>query len=105
MVFYFSAVGLNYTIECILRFVRFLKSIKDPLAMIDNVINLGIVGVGKIVRDQHLPSIAKNKDFKLSATASRNASLEGIDSFIDIASMLDSSPISFNIFKKVTKYF
>jgi D-galactose 1-dehydrogenase len=93
VVFYFSAVGLNYTIECILRFVRFLKSIKDPLAMIDNVINLGIVGVGKIVRDQHLPSIAKNKDFKLSATASRNASLEGIDSFIDIASMLDSSNV------------
>ena len=37
-----------------------------------SAINLAIVGVGKIVHDQHLPSIAANADFKLVATASRH---------------------------------
>jgi D-galactose 1-dehydrogenase len=57
--------------------------------MPNKVINLGIVGVGKIVRDQHLPSIAKNAGFNLSATASRNASVDGIQAFSDIASMIE----------------
>lgn len=61
--------------------------------MTNKVINLGVVGVGKIVRDQHLPSIAKNPKFNLVATASRNASVDGVQSFVDIASMLDSSDI------------
>ena len=39
-----------------------------------STINIGIVGVGKIVRDQHLPALAGNSDFRLVATASRNAS-------------------------------
>ncbi|MDO9306657.1 MAG: gfo/Idh/MocA family oxidoreductase, partial [Mesorhizobium sp.] len=38
-------------------------------------IRLGIVGVGKIVRDQHLPAIARNKDYALVAAASRNATV------------------------------
>ncbi|MFQ3245868.1 MAG: D-galactose 1-dehydrogenase [Arenicella sp.] len=57
--------------------------------MSNKVINLGIVGVGKIVRDQHLPSIAKKPGFNLSATASRNASVDGVRAFSDIASMLE----------------
>ena len=55
-------------------------------------INLAIVGVGKIVRDQHLPSIAKNPDFKLVATASRHGTVEGIQSFTTIDAMLDAVP-------------
>ncbi|MGO8352352.1 gfo/Idh/MocA family oxidoreductase, partial [Rhizobium johnstonii] len=39
-------------------------------------INLAIVGVGKIVRDQHLPSVAKNPDFELVAMASRHGTVE-----------------------------
>ena len=34
-------------------------------------IKLAIVGVGKIVRDQHLPAVAGNADFQLVAAASR----------------------------------
>ncbi|MGR9175201.1 Gfo/Idh/MocA family protein [Rhizobium leguminosarum] len=55
-------------------------------------INLAIVGVGKIVRDQHLPSIAKNPDFALVATASRHGTVEGVKSFTTIEAMLDAEP-------------
>jgi len=60
--------------------------------MNNNKINLAIVGVGKIVRDQHLPSIEKNANYELIATASRNASVDGVESFKDIESMLNSVP-------------
>ncbi len=53
-------------------------------------INLGIVGVGKIVRDQHLPALAKNPDYRLAAAASRNATVEGIANFPTIEEMLDA---------------
>ncbi|KQV11255.1 galactose 1-dehydrogenase [Rhizobium sp. Root1203] len=55
-------------------------------------INLAIVGVGKIVRDQHLPSVAKNPDFNLIATASRHGTVEGIQSFTTIEAMLEAIP-------------
>ena len=51
-------------------------------------IRLGIVGVGKIVRDQHLPALAKNSGYRLVATASRNASVDGVESFKSIEEML-----------------
>lgn len=55
-------------------------------------IRLGIVGVGKIVRDQHLPAIAKNPDFALAATASRNGTVEGVPAYRSIEEMLDAHP-------------
>ncbi|WP_102958041.1 Gfo/Idh/MocA family protein [Mangrovicella endophytica] len=55
-------------------------------------IRLGIVGVGKIARDQHLPSIARNADFELVGAASRSASVEGVANFPDLAAMLDAVP-------------
>ena len=55
-------------------------------------IRLAIVGVGKIVRDQHLPSIAANPDFELIATASRHGTVEGIASFTAIEDMLAAVP-------------
>lgn len=55
-------------------------------------IHLAIVGVGKIARDQHLPSIAKNSDFQLVAAASRHGSVDGIDNFTSIEEMLEKVP-------------
>ena len=52
-------------------------------------IKIGIVGVGKIVRDQHLPALARNPDFRLVATASRNATVDGVQGFATIEAMLD----------------
>ena len=55
-------------------------------------INLAIVGVGKIVRDQHLPAVAGNADYRLVAAASRNGRVEGIDNFGSIEEMLSAVP-------------
>ncbi len=55
-------------------------------------INLGIVGVGKIVRDQHLPSIAKSAEFNLVATASRHGTVDGVPAYKSIEEMLDAVP-------------
>ena len=51
-------------------------------------IRLGIVSVGKIVRDQHLPAVAANPDFELVAVASRNATVDGIANFRSIEDLL-----------------
>ena len=53
-------------------------------------IRLGIVGVGKIVRDQHLPALAKDSDYRLVAAASRNATVDAVANFSTIEEMLAS---------------
>lgn len=55
-------------------------------------VKLGIVGVGKIARDQHLPVIAASPDFQLVAAASRNAQVDGVRNFTSLAEMLDAAP-------------
>ncbi|ATU92033.1 Gfo/Idh/MocA family protein [Phyllobacterium zundukense] len=55
-------------------------------------INLAIVGVGKIVRDQHLPSVARSADFNLVATASRHGTIDGVPAYKTIDEMLDAVP-------------
>jgi len=51
-------------------------------------IRLGLVGIGKIARDQHLPALAANSDFALVATASRHAQLPEIPAYSDIEALL-----------------
>ena len=41
-------------------------------------IRLGIVGLGKIARDQHLGAIEATDGIELTAVASRNAKLDGV---------------------------
>jgi D-galactose 1-dehydrogenase len=55
-------------------------------------IALGIVGVGKIVRDQHLPALAKDANFRLAAAASRHGKVDGIPNFPSIEAMLEAVP-------------
>jgi D-galactose 1-dehydrogenase len=55
-------------------------------------IHLAIVGIGKIVRDQHLPAVAGNADYRLVAAASRNGRVEGIENFGTIEAMLAAVP-------------
>lgn len=55
-------------------------------------IRIGIVAVGKIVRDQHLPALASNGDFELIAAASRNATVDGIANYATIENMLAAEP-------------
>ncbi|PNU06803.1 Gfo/Idh/MocA family protein [Novosphingobium guangzhouense] len=56
-------------------------------------VRLGLVGIGKIARDQHLPAIAANPDFTLAATASRHGSVEGVTGYHDIAEMAAACPL------------
>jgi predicted dehydrogenase len=53
-------------------------------------LRIGLVGLGKIARDQHLPALAANPDYVLSAIASRNATLDGVAHFMTIEAMLES---------------
>lgn len=55
-------------------------------------IRIGIVGVGKIVRDQHLPALAKDQDFHLVAAASRHGKVDGIPNHPTIEVMLAAEP-------------
>jgi D-galactose 1-dehydrogenase len=55
-------------------------------------IRIGIVGVGKIVRDQHLPALAANPDFLVAAAASRQGKVDGIPNFPAIEAMLAEMP-------------
>ena len=53
---------------------------------------VGIVGVGKIARDQHLPAIANNPGFRLVAAASRHAQVEHVRNYPDIETLLAAEP-------------
>lgn len=53
-------------------------------------IRIAIVGLGKIARDQHLPTLAGNLDYELMAIASRHASLEGVPSYATLTELLAS---------------
>lgn len=57
-----------------------------------STIKLAIVGVGKIVYDQHVPAIAGNANFSLLATASRNNTIDGVESFVTIEALLAARP-------------
>jgi len=57
-----------------------------------NPIRIGIVGVGKIVRDQHLPALAADPDYQLVAAASRHGKVDGISNFPSIEAMLEAVP-------------
>lgn len=54
------------------------------------MIRIAIVGLGKIARDQHVPTIRAGRDFELAAIASPHSSLEGVDHYPDIESLLDA---------------
>ena len=54
---------------------------------------IGIAGVGKIARDQHLPAIAGHSGFKLIAGASRNAKIDGINNYQNVDDMLAAEPL------------
>jgi D-galactose 1-dehydrogenase len=56
------------------------------------MLKLGLVGLGKIARDQHLPSIERTPGAELIAVASRNVQAEGVANFPDLPAMLAECP-------------
>jgi D-galactose 1-dehydrogenase len=57
-----------------------------------NPIRIGIVGLGKIARDQHLPAIAATSGIELTAIASRHAKLDGVRHFATLDELLAQAP-------------
>lgn len=55
-------------------------------------IRLGIIGVGKIARDQHIPALHADPDFAFVAAASRNANADepGVEDYYDLDAMIAS---------------
>ncbi len=51
-------------------------------------ISIALVGIGKIARDQHIPSIAEGSDFDLKAAVSRHGKVEGIDNHTEFDGFL-----------------
>jgi predicted dehydrogenase len=51
-------------------------------------LKLGLVGIGKIARDQHIPALAADPRFELVACASRHARVDGVANFTDIEGLL-----------------
>jgi predicted dehydrogenase len=57
-----------------------------------NPVRIGLVGIGKIARDQHIPAIAGNPDTVLVAAASRHGRVDGVANFTSIEAMIDGAP-------------
>jgi len=55
-------------------------------------ISIAIVGLGKIARDQHVPSLAATEAFRLVATASPHDTLDNVPGFPGIGSLLAARP-------------
>ncbi|MBC8027724.1 MAG: Gfo/Idh/MocA family oxidoreductase [Steroidobacteraceae bacterium] len=55
-------------------------------------LKVGLLGIGKIARDQHIPALRANPKFQLVACASRNTTVEGTANFPDLATMLAGVP-------------
>lgn len=53
---------------------------------------IGLVGIGKIARDQHLPALAGDTGFELIATASRHGRVDGVDGYNSVGEMLAARP-------------
>jgi D-galactose 1-dehydrogenase len=57
-----------------------------------STIKIAIVGMGKIARDQHVPSLRANPDFELVAAASPHGKLDGVPNFLDMDALLQAMP-------------
>lgn len=53
---------------------------------------IGLIGIGKIARDQHIPVIAASDEFELIAAASPHHQLEGTQNYPSIEALLEGSP-------------
>jgi D-galactose 1-dehydrogenase len=55
------------------------------------VIRIAVVGLGKIAHDQHLPAIANDPNFRLTATVEPNgAGIDGVPHYQDLTALLSS---------------
>ncbi|MGB3316098.1 MAG: Gfo/Idh/MocA family oxidoreductase [Albidovulum sp.] len=53
---------------------------------------IALIGVGKIARDQHVPAIAASADWDLVATLSHEGTVDGVPAFTDLDELLQHCP-------------
>ena len=53
---------------------------------------IALVGIGKIARDQHVPTLRAAPEWELAATASRSGSVEGVEAFASVGALLAARP-------------
>lgn len=53
---------------------------------------IALVGIGKIARDQHVPSLASSNDFELVAAVTHHEPLQGVPTFTTISAMMAAMP-------------
>ena len=56
------------------------------------IIRVGLVGVGKVARDHHIPVLRASADFELVACADHKNDVDGVANFATIEEMLTSGP-------------
>jgi predicted dehydrogenase len=56
------------------------------------IIRAGLVGIGKVARDQHIPVLRANPHFELVACTSRNNRVDGVANFTTVEDMLAGCP-------------
>jgi predicted dehydrogenase len=61
--------------------------------MTSPLIQIALLGTGKIARDQHARALAGNPDFRLLASVDPYSRLEGLPRFPDVASLLHELPV------------
>lgn len=57
-----------------------------------NPVKIALVGIGKIARDQHIPTLAASDRFELVAAVTRHEPPEGVPGFRTIAEMMHAMP-------------
>lgn len=55
-------------------------------------IKIALAGIGKIARDQHVPAIVGSPEWELAATVSRSGSVDGVEAFTDMDTLLAKRP-------------
>lgn len=53
-------------------------------------LRIGVVGIGKIARDQHLPAIGTSQEFALVGVATRHGELAGVPTYGSLEALLDA---------------
>ncbi|WP_253949301.1 Gfo/Idh/MocA family protein [Mangrovicoccus sp. HB161399] len=56
------------------------------------MLEIALVGVGKIARDQHIPAIAANGAMRVAATVSRTGGIEGVENHASLPMLLHARP-------------
>jgi len=63
-----------------------------PVSNAPPKVNVAIVGVGKIARDQHMPVIAASPQFELVACVSQQAAVESVPVYRDLPTLFRACP-------------